>query len=390
MIFSPVGPSLVNAFAPPHLRGRYNAVGGLAWGVSRRIGPAIAGVVIGRGWGVAWALGLAVGCLLAGVILRSLRHLLTAEEDGRGRPVPGVVGRGGRMTPMTSDATLAPRLRADIERSGYYPELVSDTLDTALAARTCVSYVVHHEATFDHDELRRHVTVLALTPTRLIVGHTDEHPPDETSTTAYATASTEAVRLERIDSVVVTRIAADAATHRRGAPVREVVLTIGWGAVSRIDLEPASCGDPSCDADHGYTGTASNDDLALRVSEAADGAEVVAQTLVFAGALSQATAPARADPANPLSPRSLPPMAELVFFSGTMDCGKSTLALQTDHNHAARGRAGRRLHLARPRRRGDPVEPARAQHAGRRGRRRHRLLVARGRRPRGRRADATT
>ena len=33
-------------------------------------------------------------------------------------------------------------------------------------------------------------------------------------------------------------------------------------------------------------------------------------------------------------------MAELVFFSGTMDCGKSTLALQMDHNHAVRGRAG--------------------------------------------------
>ena len=33
-------------------------------------------------------------------------------------------------------------------------------------------------------------------------------------------------------------------------------------------------------------------------------------------------------------------MAELVFFSGTMDCGKSTLALQTDHNHSSRGRAG--------------------------------------------------
>lgn len=33
-------------------------------------------------------------------------------------------------------------------------------------------------------------------------------------------------------------------------------------------------------------------------------------------------------------------MAELVFFSGTMDCGKSTLALQMDHNHAARGRSG--------------------------------------------------
>jgi thymidine kinase len=33
-------------------------------------------------------------------------------------------------------------------------------------------------------------------------------------------------------------------------------------------------------------------------------------------------------------------VAELVFFSGTMDCGKSTLALQLDHNHAARGRVG--------------------------------------------------
>jgi thymidine kinase len=33
-------------------------------------------------------------------------------------------------------------------------------------------------------------------------------------------------------------------------------------------------------------------------------------------------------------------VAELVFFSGTMDSGKSTLALQMDHNHRARGRAG--------------------------------------------------
>ena len=36
-------------------------------------------------------------------------------------------------------------------------------------------------------------------------------------------------------------------------------------------------------------------------------------------------------------------MAELVFFSGTMDCGKSTLALQMDYNHRARGRGGVRF-----------------------------------------------
>ncbi|MGH3489540.1 MAG: thymidine kinase, partial [Actinopolymorphaceae bacterium] len=34
-------------------------------------------------------------------------------------------------------------------------------------------------------------------------------------------------------------------------------------------------------------------------------------------------------------------MAELVFFTGTMDCGKSTLALQLDYNARQRGLAGR-------------------------------------------------
>ncbi len=34
-------------------------------------------------------------------------------------------------------------------------------------------------------------------------------------------------------------------------------------------------------------------------------------------------------------------MAELQFFTGTMDSGKSTLALQTNHNRAARGLEGR-------------------------------------------------
>ena len=33
-------------------------------------------------------------------------------------------------------------------------------------------------------------------------------------------------------------------------------------------------------------------------------------------------------------------MSELVFFTGTMDCGKSTLALQMDHNRSSRGRRG--------------------------------------------------
>ena len=33
-------------------------------------------------------------------------------------------------------------------------------------------------------------------------------------------------------------------------------------------------------------------------------------------------------------------MAQLIYYCGTMDSGKSTLALQTAHNHQSRGRAG--------------------------------------------------
>ena len=36
----------------------------------------------------------------------------------------------------------------------------------------------------------------------------------------------------------------------------------------------------------------------------------------------------------------MPPVAELIYYCGTMDSGKSTLALQTAHNHKSRGRTG--------------------------------------------------
>jgi thymidine kinase len=40
------------------------------------------------------------------------------------------------------------------------------------------------------------------------------------------------------------------------------------------------------------------------------------------------------------SRRGTPMSAQLKFFHGPMDCGKSTLALQIDHNHARQGRHG--------------------------------------------------
>jgi MFS family permease len=38
-MLSPVGGALVNEIAPEHLRGRYNAAAGLAWGASGTLAP---------------------------------------------------------------------------------------------------------------------------------------------------------------------------------------------------------------------------------------------------------------------------------------------------------------------------------------------------------------
>jgi len=178
-------------------------------------------------------------------------------------------------------------LRQAIDRTGYYPEVVADGVRSALGGEPVASFFVHHEPTFDHDEVRRHLSVVVLTPTRLILAHTDEHPGDDLLPEPYTSTSTEAVRLSAVKSVVVTRMVANPSSGP-AAPA-EAVMTIGWGGVARVDLEPAGCSDPQCDADHGYTGVLSSDDFSLRVSAAADGTDAVGSLLAFAEALSSRT-----------------------------------------------------------------------------------------------------
>ena len=188
--------------------------------------------------------------------------------------------------------SLPKSLRADVERAGYYPALVCDVVATALAGDEVVAHLVHQETTFDSTEVRRHVTVLALTGSRLVVAHADDHGPDAVSPTVYAAASTEAVPLERVSSVVLSHVVAEPDRHRPGDLPREITLTVGWGSVQRVDLEAASCSDPECEADHGYTGTISRDDIAVRVSIEAEGEGAVRSALDFARMLSAATGPA--------------------------------------------------------------------------------------------------
>jgi hypothetical protein len=202
---------------------------------------------------------------------------------------------------MTHRRPLPSSLTKDIERAGYYPALVADVVESAVAGDEVVSHLVHQETTFDHDTVRRHITVLALTPTRLVVVHADDYtaehdhgePEDAasmatTASMATATATSECVPLSAVRGVMLTHVVASPATYAPGSLGRELTLTLGWGAVSRVDMIPATCGDPNCEADHGYEGTVTSDDIGLRISADADGEPALAQAMAFARALSAA------------------------------------------------------------------------------------------------------
>jgi hypothetical protein len=195
-----------------------------------------------------------------------------------------------RHQPLSAPPSGLPeRLRSEIDKAGYYPALISDVVEVAMAGEEVRGFFVYPETTFDRVEIRRHATVLALTPTRLVVAHADDHAPDESSPHPYASASTEAVPLSRVTSVVLTHVVTEPEHHQIGALPRDLTLTISWGSLSRIDLEPATCGDPACEVDHGYTGTVVADDITLRISSAAEGADAVSAAVAFAKALSAAT-----------------------------------------------------------------------------------------------------
>lgn len=194
------------------------------------------------------------------------------------------------MVPMSLSAPLPADLARRIETSGYYPALVADVLDIAVAQEDVLGHLVHAETTFDVDTVRRHLSVVVLTGSRLIFVHADDHGGDpEHSEQAHGIATSESVPLSAVRSVMITHVVPSPERYQAGKLGRELTLTIGWGAVARVDIEPAICGDPQCDADHGYTGTLAGDDLALRISADAEGDDALAEAVVFARKLSAAT-----------------------------------------------------------------------------------------------------
>lgn len=185
---------------------------------------------------------------------------------------------------------LPADLRRDIDACGYFPEFVADSVALGLGDEDVVGHLVHHEANFANEAILRHLSVLVLTATRLLVVHTDEGPETDAAgrpTSGQAVTSCEAIPLQAINSVALSRVVASPERYGDGSQVVETWLTMGWGTMRRIDLEPAACVDPTCEADHGYTGSLVGDDITIRMSPAADGADNVAKLVTFAAALQQ-------------------------------------------------------------------------------------------------------
>jgi len=85
-ILQPAGSALVNEIAPEHLRGRYNAAAGTAWGISGTLAPAITAAYYALHVGNWWPIGTGLTALAGAGLMLRLRHQLTDEEDGVASP----------------------------------------------------------------------------------------------------------------------------------------------------------------------------------------------------------------------------------------------------------------------------------------------------------------
>jgi len=195
-------------------------------------------------------------------------------------------------------------LDEDLNRAGFYPVLVADVVHDALDGREPLSHLVHLETHFDRNEVHRHITVLVLTDDMLVITHVDDQQLDDAGEQVMAQISTESVPVSQIRSVVLSYIYAQPQDYKPSDQARELTLAIAWSGGQRLDMGPAGCADPQCEADHGYTGNIVQEDIVLRVSAEADGAQAVQNAKAFARALRKVNTappvlPRLAEPAQP-------------------------------------------------------------------------------------------
>lgn len=182
---------------------------------------------------------------------------------------------------MTSE--LPDDLIDQLESAGYFPHIAGQSIERSLHGAPVLAHLVRPETTFDGPEVRRHLTVVVLTAAHLLVTHLDDDPEDQLNP-SQVVSTTERIRLRRVSATGLSQVF-DTDGQKAPGTEAEITLGISWSGSHRVDLERAVCDDPSCQIDHGYTGTVAPADLALRVSALADGPRAVQEALRFHGAL---------------------------------------------------------------------------------------------------------
>ena len=170
--------------------------------------------------------------------------------------------------------------RERIDRAGFYPGIVAAALARAMGAEEARASVCQVDAAFDRAHVFRHLTLAVLGRAKLVVIHVDEL---EDGAVAVDTAIH---RLSRLASLSFVDVYSEPA---QGGRLVETTLILDLGSTRRAHIEPAHCDDPNCEADHGYSATASPEDLVMRFSLAADGEEAFADALEFSRLLAAET-----------------------------------------------------------------------------------------------------
>lgn len=173
-------------------------------------------------------------------------------------------------------------LADSITRLGFYPEIVKSAVSDGLLGLSPSAHLVHLETHIDNAEIHRHITVLAIAEDLLMVAHLDDQQLDEEGESVIAHVNVETIAIASLRSVGLNYSFPQPQNFERSTEPSEVTVLISWTGGQRIDIQPATCPDPLCTAEHGYTGVAPSEDIVLRVSGPADGSEAVERAREFA------------------------------------------------------------------------------------------------------------
>lgn len=170
------------------------------------------------------------------------------------------------------------KLDRDIERAGFFPQLALRALHRLIGDDQVRASLVQVEAAFDRGSMFRHLTVLALTSRSFVQIHIDEGE-DHSAVVTSAIRPAHAIRGISVQEVVADPTNSDETT--------EMTISIDMASQKRTDIEAMRCDDPSCQADHGFQARTYPDDVSIRVSLLADGAQTCADAVELTDAISQ-------------------------------------------------------------------------------------------------------